>query len=237
MLFATYNSFTQQKGIQANDALTRVVYRVGLPTRLPENTEKLDADTEALLKSLDQIEFELYYNKTNSVFKIIEKLGVENDYSYQMAVAYVGGTHYTDIPNKKKICEDDSFGQNNYLDIPWDKYKWEITTETKMISGYKCYRAVCSWGEFDKARNKTRGFIAQVWFTPEIPASFGPKGLDGLPGLVLEGKTGSAFGRFYVSKITFGVVDPKIKVDMPKGKYMTEAEYQNFSYQNFPKQK
>ena len=50
--------------------------------------------------------------------------------------------------------------------------------EQKVIKGYPCMKAVKS----DSL------YTIEVWFTSKIPVSSGPKGLYGLPGLILEAK-------------------------------------------------
>lgn len=59
---------------------------------------------------------------------------------------------------------------------------WHIGTETKTIGKYTAIRATTSR---KKARHTEE---IEVWFTPELPYSFGPLGYNGLPGLILEMK-------------------------------------------------
>ena len=54
--------------------------------------------------------------------------------------------------------------------------KWNLTDEIKNVCGYECKKAVCEYG----------GRIWQVWYSEEIPSSFGPWKFCGLPGLVLS---------------------------------------------------
>ncbi|MFW5803843.1 MAG: GLPGLI family protein [bacterium] len=65
---------------------------------------------------------------------------------------------------------------NNYL-ISEDigLIDWEIIDESKIIQGLVCQKAV---GWF-------RGRYYTVWFAPDIPVSFGPWKLNGLPGLIV----------------------------------------------------
>lgn len=56
------------------------------------------------------------------------------------------------------------------------KYTWNITSETKKIQNYTCYKAATSF----------RGNNFEAWFTPDIPINAGPWKLYGLPGLIVE---------------------------------------------------
>lgn len=54
--------------------------------------------------------------------------------------------------------------------------EWKITSESKIINGYTCKKAVSK-----KFNGKT-----YAWFTEEIDIKTGPDFFDGLPGLILE---------------------------------------------------
>jgi len=64
------------------------------------------------------------------------------------------------------------------IEDEWIEINWKTRKKTKTVLGYNCQKAV---GEF-------RGRTYEVWFTKEIPVTFGPWKLFGLPGLILEGK-------------------------------------------------
>lgn len=83
--------------------------------------------------------------------------------------------------------------------ISWN---WEITNETKVISGYNCKKAV------------SRAFNAyfSAWFTEDIPVNAGPEKFDGLPGLILYVNTGAV--EFTAEKIE--VSNEKISLAQPK---------------------
>ncbi|MBA5791900.1 GLPGLI family protein [Flavobacterium sp. xlx-214] len=56
------------------------------------------------------------------------------------------------------------------------KYTWKITSETKKIKDYTCYKATTTF----------RGNNFEAWFTPDIPINAGPWKWYGLPGLIVE---------------------------------------------------
>jgi GLPGLI family protein len=70
--------------------------------------------------------------------------------------------------------------------------KWKyIENKTKKIADYDCFMAE---GYF-------RGCYYTVWYTPDIPSSFGPWKLNGCPGLILEVTRDDKALAFYATKI------------------------------------
>ena len=80
--------------------------------------------------------------------------------------------------------------------------------------------------EYDYLKKSKIILKPEVWFTPEIPVPFGPKGFDGLPGLILEAtNNGKTF--IYASKIQFNpenineiLTEPKGGNDIAKDDYL-----------------
>lgn len=65
--------------------------------------------------------------------------------------------------------------------INYTDYNWQITSETKQINNYKCFKATGSL----KGINGNPYYF-EAWFCPEIPLSYGPDRFAGLPGLIFE---------------------------------------------------
>lgn len=77
----------------------------------------------------------------------------------------------------QKLLTVAPFHRNNYLITePLDNINWKIVSETRKIKGFTCQKAITHY----KGRDYT------AWFTIELPFSFGPWKLHGLPGLILE---------------------------------------------------
>jgi GLPGLI family protein len=231
LLFYSLNGTCQtSNSFYKKDSVTCVTYKLVMPENLhperPYNERIMNLE-----QAIDNLEYELYFTENNSVFRQIEKLGFENEEYKLISSVFTGDTYFKDIKQQKKIIKKNNYGLN--LIVPLDKFKWNLTTETKMISGFKCYKATCLWGEFDRLRNKQLTFSSEVWYTPEIPAPFGPINLDGLPGLVLEADLGAAYSHYYVTKIAFNAKKKTKDVNLPtKGKFLTEEEYEIFKTEN-----
>lgn len=71
---------------------------------------------------------------------------------------------------QEKIFQREFYSEGNLETI-----EWQITNETKLISGLKCTKAV----------SKKEEFMLTVWFTEDIPVFSGPSYFLNLPGLVV----------------------------------------------------
>ncbi|MFI2742146.1 GLPGLI family protein [Zhouia sp. PK063] len=108
-------------------------------------------------------------------------------------------------------------GRTYLIDVSIDKQGWDISKESKVISGYTCYKAT------KKISLNGKNFIPiEAWFTPSLPFSVGPTRYGKLPGLILylnqEGIV------FYAKTI---VINPKeIAFKVPKsGKEITQENF------------
>jgi GLPGLI family protein len=231
--FNTINGQAKKDNKIVKDAINYVIYKMAKQQYNTDNTKVKNEQYENMVNAFDKIECGLYFTKSKSVFKMVDKLEPNNDISYQLAAVFAEGEYYKDIIARTRVKHVDEFGEKLNIMLPYEQYDWQITTETKNISGYKCYKANCQWEEFDVIRNKKLVFNATVWFSPEIAAPFGPQGLDGLPGLVLEGSL-NGINYFYATKITFDIKKSDSKLNTAlQGKFVTQKEYEEFTLKSF----
>ncbi|WP_447641037.1 MULTISPECIES: GLPGLI family protein [Chitinophagaceae] len=81
-----------------------------------------------------------------------------------------------DLKNRT-VLEDRRFMQKNYLIAAKNNnVEWNIEDSTKIVGSYICQKAI--------GISRGRQYIA--WFTTDLPYSYGPRRLFGLPGLILE---------------------------------------------------
>jgi GLPGLI family protein len=94
---------------------------------------------------------------------------------------------------------------------------WQIQAEnTLKIGNLNCIKAFGTFG------NR----IYDVWFTPDIPVSFGPYKLGGLPGLILEAK--SRDGKISYTFVSYeSNISHPIDIIRPK-KFMTFIQFKSY---------
>ncbi|HAO07592.1 MAG TPA: hypothetical protein DCQ50_11495 [Chryseobacterium sp.] len=103
------------------------------------------------------------------------------------------------------------------------KIDWKLEDDTKIISTYKCRKAV------GKYRNKN----ITAWYTEEVPVSEGPYTFKGLPGLVIEAYDDKDYFHFTLIKLK------NISELIAPIRNIIETDYQKFSkkradFQNDP---
>lgn len=88
-------------------------------------------------------------------------------------------------PAKQTLTVYDKYGEDlGYYTESLSEMKWSMVNDSvKTILGYECFMAESDY----------HGRHWKAWFTPEIPMSFGPWKLHGLPGLILKAEANGGF--------------------------------------------
>lgn len=76
------------------------------------------------------------------------------------------------------------FKYNEFVVSDTIKRDWIMTTETKLIDNYLCYKATTT-SHIQKGEQISTEIIT-AWFCPTLPFSFGPTKYAGLPGLIVQ---------------------------------------------------
>jgi GLPGLI family protein len=178
-----------------------------------------------------EYDFKLYLGSMNNYHAIL----CQNDsIGYFKYTNTTKGSSVTEENDNLKVSINDSTEQTSYYDKKVNikvvvgmgnerfyqiidsinQVKWVITDEVKMIEKYEAIKATTHF----KGRDYT------VWFTPEIPAYFGPVKLHGLPGLILEISDAKKEVFLIAKKITYNNVE---RLDIPTLPYkiITNKEY------------
>ncbi|MDR0604802.1 MAG: GLPGLI family protein [Bacteroidales bacterium] len=146
----------------------------------------------------------LYFNNSEALFSYTEQGKSPNE---KLESTVIKGSDRGDLVKKiNKAAAGVYISKENSLLLAYDEkqegyvidsiqqIKWKyIENKTKKIADYDCFMAE---GYF-------RGCYYTVWYTPDIPSSFGPWKLNGCPGLILEVTRDDGALSFYATQIIF----------------------------------
>jgi GLPGLI family protein len=157
-----------------------------------ENPKIADQLLKSLLEKADdakaKIDFTLNFN-TNEVYFFANKIMLEGNLDKVFpSLANSDYGKYKYYQNKKESInrELEDYPKIGILIIDRKTlYEWRITSETKQIGDYKCFKAVTKLFDEGKKIDDPKTEVT-AWFAPSIPVPFGPCGYGDLPGLILE---------------------------------------------------
>ena len=127
----------------------------------------------------NQFTFHLIFSKDSSDFFINDNLEIEY-HSFRMVKAFSRYQGFIRKTKSKTFVEKEIDNQTYILEEKTEK-NWILTTETKKIGSYNCYKATAE----KTIKNKIIVPIT-AWYCPEIAYQFGPNGFGNLPGLIVE---------------------------------------------------
>lgn len=173
------------------------------------------------MKSMLEKTYTLKFNKSESLYKEDEKLDAPGTGGgFRFGGFGGGGTIYKNTKDKVALEATEFFGKNFLVSDEMNQPQWEMSTETKQIGNYTCYKATMmkdvdplDWTNMRRRRNdddkkeetkKDSTNVTKIsdeiempkqievtaWYTPQIPISNGPGEYWGLPGLILEINSG-----------------------------------------------
>ena len=205
----------------------RIEYKIqSIDFSSKSNKTKINNVMGDLLKEANKQIFTIEFNNFRSKFTLNITLSTQsNNEQYKETIVKIASNRFTSdfnyyLDKKENVVILEKMN-GTLIKKKYDKKVWNITSESKMIDEYLCYKAnyVKSYiGRDGKEKNIT--IIA--WFAPSLPYAFGPKDYNGLPGLILELTEKET--TYYASKINV-IKDREVKIDFPKGKMITEEEY------------
>lgn len=175
-----------------------------------------DIEVTEIRKVAEKQIFILDFNANQSHFKL--KQNSENTFYNKMASLSFTCSYefFYDKVNALRL-----FKKNDGLLIKKTKgLNWEVTSESKMIGNYNCYKATCSL-DYIARDNTLKNRTITAWFAPNLSFQFGPKEYNNLPGLILELQDWDT--NFVATKIDF--FESETIIEFPNGKTITEEDY------------
>lgn len=175
---------------------------------------------ESLTNYQDFFDFSLIFDESSSNYFWNDML--QNDGMANMKFAKIltdsNSIYYSSLKDSIILEERDFLGKKIIIKRLINDTHWKLLNDSKKIGNYTCFKATTI------KKSTKKNIIVEAWYTPQIPNSFGPKGYNGLLGLILELKEGNII--YYVSKLKF---NSKIKINKPtEGEVMSVLQFQNF---------
>lgn len=176
-----------------------------------------------MINTAETHQFELKFNKNQSSFKFIDNLNRDQNSNYiNQNIARTGFSSGINVYVER--IKKEELQQKIDGTLIFEEYNadgWDISKESKNIADYLCYKAVRKVPFVDR-NGVSKVNIITAWFAPSLPFNYGPQNFYGLPGLILELTKNKT--TFLATKIV--LVKENIKIDFPKGKTITAAEYE-----------
>lgn len=185
-----------------------------LTDEFKKNAE-LASTMDGIEGSMSKYKFELFYNKDQSLYKAIPQMATEDEATSEtIAKIFIDyeKIFFRDTKNKELLQNCDLDGNRYNVTAKYNSIDWKLSTETKKISNFNCY----------KATGKIRNVEVTAWYCPQIPYNVGPNVYGNLPGLILELSQGKL--RYLATSVNLNFKD-KIAVEKPKGKTITSEEF------------
>ncbi|MHB0754707.1 GLPGLI family protein [Polaribacter sp. M15] len=209
-------------------------------------TDEMQEELQKRLQKMNQKTFVLEFDKTNSTYREEVKLAAPNPKANgaKIVLMSVGGSgqgsiYYKNLKEKRFANQTEIMGKAFLVKDNLPEYDWKMSTETKNIGQYTCYKATHT----EEVENKKISFIngesketltkatkvTTAWYTLQVPISNGPKNYQGLPGLILELNDGKN-----LIVCTEIVLNPSetIKIKEPeKGKVVNQKKFDEIQEQ------
>ena len=180
-----------------------------------------NADVTNMFVTANKQQYQLLFNKEYASFTLVDYMADESTHAFynKMAKIYLSGfDYYYDYSNSILL---EASPDGDLLEQKLKKIPWEITSESKMIDTYQCYKATYTF-EYLMRGGTMKPRVITAWFAPSLPYAFGPKNYYGLPGLILELTDRTV--TFLVSEIRLS--DTEIEIKIPKGRRIPKEEFE-----------
>jgi GLPGLI family protein len=181
-----------------------------------------------MLEMAKKQRYQLLFNEEITSFSLEDSMTDEGHSEFYNALAktYISYVDfYFDYKNQKEL---EYLSDGTLLEQKIPKLNWQITSESKTIDQYECYKATYSFNYFSSRdkKNQTRTIIG--WFAPSLPFAYGPKNFHGLPGLILELTENTI--TFLASKIELS--ESPIEIKIPSGTRIPKEQFEKAILKN-----
>lgn len=141
-----------------------------------------------------------------------------------MRMGFGMGITYMNVAEDAGVRFEDMMGKKFLIELPAQKTAWKLSNTQKEIAGYLCMKATAVVDSVEVI----------AWFAPQIPVPTGPRGMNDLPGAILQMEMAIERGYLTVTATSVELVALEDPIQAPKkGEKVTEAEFEETMRQRF----
>lgn len=185
-----------------------IIYSIKTVNNLNNRNTEVSTFKKQVSNRITQIKGILEIQENKSQFYFEKGLNLEENSLLEMAVKFSLNSgdyfYFNSITNESKIITE-SLGEPITIN-GIQKFNWKLSSETKLINNYTCYKATLNHTDF---RGMDKEVI--VWYSKDIALGLAPYGYHSLPGLAME---------LTINNIIFSVTDittkNNVKINIPE---------------------
>ena len=206
----------------------------------PGMDENMQEEIRKRMQKMNQKTYVLEFNKYNSTYT--QKVSLDAPKTSIGKISPImmsfGGTgnssiYYKNIQEKRFVNQTEIMGKRFLVKDKLPEHPWKLSSETKHIGNYTCYKATYSkevenknitFKDGDSVESiKKETIVTTAWYTPQIPVSNGPGTYQGLPGLILEINDGKKV--FVCTEIILNSSEKTNIMEPTKGKIVSQNKF------------
>tara|TARA_B110000902_G_scaffold225519_1_gene263575 strand:+ start:178 stop:1014 length:837 start_codon:yes stop_codon:yes gene_type:complete len=233
--------------INAQNFTGKAIYKTSIKSSFSFGDDKnstmsddMKKQLQARLQKMNQKTFILNFDQKTSSYKEETTLDVPkpqvgggNIVMMSFGGSGNGSVYFKNIKEKRFTNQTEIMGKRFLVKDKLPEYKWKLSSETKNIGNYTCYKATFTEeveninmtfenGEAKEEKIKENS-ITTAWYTVDLPVSNGPGDYQGLPGLILEINDGKK--TIVCTEITLNSSNKIDVVEPEKGKIVSQEKY------------
>ena len=206
----------------------------------PGMDENMQEEIRKRMQKMNQKTYVLEFNKYNSTYTQKVSLDAPKTSIGKISpiIMSFGGSgnssiYYKNIQEKRFVNQTEIMGKLFLVKDKLPEHPWKLSSETKHIGNYTCYKATYSkevenknitFKDGDSVESiKKETIVTTAWYTPQIPVSNGPGTYQGLPGLILEINDGKKV--FVCTEIILNSSEKTNILEPTKGKIVSQNKF------------
>lgn len=213
LLLQPYLSFAQ--GVEGT-----ITYEVKINNHrnLPPEREEM----KNMIPEFSTVKMALIFNENEALYKVHdeeEDVTMENG-GMRLQVRMPQTETYLNKQSMRRVRKREFMGKNYLIEDTLQVHPWKITSETRIVSGYKCRQAYYE----TEADGRKQTVVA--WYTDQLPPYLGPEAYNTLPGAILEVDVNDGERVYIAKKLTMRSLKKNELKEPSRGQKVSEREYQ-----------